>query len=267
MMAPGLPTSLEYGRMYNTNSTGGGYVPYSQMMGQSYGGGGNSYAAGMPSGVSALSGYGQQLGNFATNVMNQNSGAFVPNQNAIDTGAQVQSSVGSNPEWANTIMTAAMDPEQELFNEQMGLLTDQTRAGQAARGIAMSPYGAGVEAYEQGRFRNDWQDRQLGRMATGAGAVQGLQGQYATSMGTGAGLNMAGVAAPLQNLNTAMQGAGVAGGVMQNAARDQLDYQNFLLALGQTGQGPFAKPWYQNVGQPTQAGNAQLRSGQRVYGV
>lgn len=83
-----------------------------------------------------------------------------------------------NLPYASQALTNAFDPQQALYKQNLADLTDATRAGEAVRGISMSPYGAGVEANAIGRFQNDWQDRQVQRQMTGAQTATALQGQY-----------------------------------------------------------------------------------------
>jgi hypothetical protein len=69
---------------------------------------------------------------------------------------------------------------------------DQQRAGQAARGISMSPYGAGLEGDATRNFNIDWQNQQLKRATDAAGAMEGLGntagtlGSTAFNLGSGA---------------------------------------------------------------------------------
>lgn len=83
---------------------------------------------------------------------------------------------------AGNVLNTAFDPQEALYNRTQQRLTDQIRAGQSARGIAMSDSGAMDEAGALGNFNIDWQNAQLGRQATGIQAA----GQ-ATSAGATAG--------------------------------------------------------------------------------
>lgn len=72
------------------------------------------------------------------------------------------------------IMNTAFDPQHGLYDRTFQQSIEQQRAGQAARGILTSPYGAGLENDAIRNFNLDWQDRSLGRMATGSTAAGGL---------------------------------------------------------------------------------------------
>jgi len=74
-----------------------------------------------------------------------------------------------------------MDPQGELRAREEQRLRDAARVNAAARGITMSPYGAGVENQAMANFGIDWQNTQLSRQA------QGMQG-LAMGAGVGQGL-------------------------------------------------------------------------------
>jgi hypothetical protein len=89
---------------------------------------------------------------------------------------------------AQQIMTTAFDPQSALYNRTLQQLTDQTRAGLEARGVDMTPYGAGVEGQTLNNFNIDWQNNLLNRMATGAGAAGGLLNNAGRNIVAGSGL-------------------------------------------------------------------------------
>ncbi len=77
------------------------------------------------------------------------------------------------------IANTAFDPQNDLYARTLGQVTDQTRAGQAARGIATTPYGAGLEDQATRNFNIDWQNNQLQRQIAGGQATGSLVGQGA----------------------------------------------------------------------------------------
>jgi hypothetical protein len=115
--------------------------------------------------------------------------------------------------YASQIMNTGFDPQQALYNRTAQQVQDQTRAGEAARGIATSPYGAGLENQAMSNFNIDWQNQQLGRQATAAGAAGGLTQQGAGVAGAGAGL-MSG--APQNLYQSTMLPYGTWSGIGQN---------------------------------------------------
>ncbi|MCK5603821.1 hypothetical protein KAR91_18175 [Candidatus Pacearchaeota archaeon] len=78
---------------------------------------------------------------------------------------------GAMRDAAGNILNTAFDPRQEVYDRSAQQLQDQVRVGQAARGTAMSPYGAGIENQAMSDFNIDWQNQQLQRQAVGAGAA------------------------------------------------------------------------------------------------
>jgi len=56
--------------------------------------------------------------------------------------------------FAQQTLQTGFDPQQALYSQMFQQNTDQTRAAEAARGIAMSPYGAGVENQSNLNFNN-----------------------------------------------------------------------------------------------------------------
>ncbi len=75
------------------------------------------------------------------------------------------------------------DPQGALYDRTLHQVQEQQRAGQAARGIGMSPYGAGLEGDATRNFNIDWQNQQLKR-ATDAGAAMSGLGQAAAGLGS-----------------------------------------------------------------------------------
>ena len=160
-------------------------------------------------GIGALPGYntaGQALpyaqNTFQNLYNNPYAGQF---QQGADTAAGVGWSVGGQQvgggvnlmqagqqtlPYSQAILQTGFDPQQALYAKLFQQNTDQTRAGQAARGIATTPYGAGLENQANQNFNLAWQNNQLGRQNT---ALQGA----------GYGLNSAGNAINLgQNVST-----------------------------------------------------------------
>lgn len=165
--------------------------------------------------------------------------------NAFNSGNTLTSAGGSLLPYASSVLQQGFDPQSELYNRTLQQMTDQTRAGEAARGISTTPYGAGVENQALGNFNIDWQNNQLNRMntaATGAGnligqggrAIIGGQGLAATAPGA----YMTGASYPYNAYNTigTSQFAGLEsllgiGSSAQSLA--QTPIQDYLSFLGQ----------------------------------
>lgn len=101
--------------------------------------------------------------------------------------------------YAQSILQTGFDPQRALYDRTLGQVTDQTRAGLAARGINMSPYGAGVENKSLSDFNIDWQNQQLNRQNT---AAQGA-GYLANSGGNAINLGQNVSSLGLQTLTNA----------------------------------------------------------------
>lgn len=106
---------------------------------------------------------------------------------------------------ANQVMNTAMDPQGALYNRTAQQLQDQIRVGEAARGITMSPYGAGIENQGMSNFNIDWQNAQLGRQTQGLTAA-GTANTQASNLGqVGVGQYQAAGAIPAETFNTGQQ--------------------------------------------------------------
>lgn len=97
----------------------------------------------------------------------------------------------TNPMWQNAegmTLNTAFDPQQSLYDRTLQQTQEQTRAGLEARGMDMTPYGAGVEGDQLRNFNIDWQNTQLQRQGQGAQNAAALA-QTASGLGsTGAGI-------------------------------------------------------------------------------
>lgn len=102
---------------------------------------------------------------------------------------------------AQQILQTGFDPQSALYARTQQQLQDQVRAGEAARGVATSPYGAGLENQAMSNFNIDWQNAQLGRQATAGQAASALTGAGGTAIDQGQQLA---AAAPGQFLQSAM---------------------------------------------------------------
>jgi hypothetical protein len=78
-----------------------------------------------------------------------------------------------------SIYGAAMDPQLQLYNRTLGQVTDQARANASAAGLGTTPLGASATDWATNNFNIDWQNAQLQRMISGAGAASQLQGAAA----------------------------------------------------------------------------------------
>ena len=186
-----------------------GSLPYAQNIFQ--GTYNNPFAGGAQSGAGVTSGLGE----------NAALGAYGAGANLTGAGMNMLP-------YASSIMNTAFDPEQTLYNRTLQQTTDQTRAGLEARGMDSTPYGAGIEGQALSNFNIDWQNQQLQRQATGAGAAGGLYGQAGQGINTGTGIMNA---APGQYLTSAAYPYSTSMGILGN---QQTGLTN-MLGAGQAG--------------------------------
>jgi len=90
--------------------------------------------------------------------------------------------------YAAQVAQMGFDPQNQFYDRALHNMTEQTRAGLAARGIGMTPYGAGVENKALSDFNIDWQNTALARAAQGAGAAGGLTGAAGNAITSGQAL-------------------------------------------------------------------------------
>lgn len=151
--------------------------------------------------------------------------------------------------WAGSILNQGFDPQNALRDRTQHQLQEQTRAGQAARGLGNSPFGAGLENKAMSDFNIDWQNNLLNRMTTGAQGAGLLLDQAgrditggASLMGQAPGMMSQSSMLPYQAFNTIGQtGLGALGQAgqygMAATQQPQQQLQDFyqLLGLGNTG--------------------------------
>ncbi len=176
--------------------------------------------------------------------------------------------------YAQSILQTGFDPQSALYDRTFHQQLDQQRAGQAARGIATTPYGAGLENQANSNFDIDWQNAQLGRQNSALqGAGYGLNsGANAINLGQNVstlGLNTLGQAAALPYSTANTIGGNQFGALNQYgqfgqgaSSIPQTSIQDYLQYLGIGNQaGGVANQGYANQ---TTAQNQQFNQGQTL---
>lgn len=174
----------------------------------------------------------------------------------------IQQSQGNLYGAGNQVLQNSQDPQNALYNRTQQQLTDQTRAGEYARGIQSSPYGAAVEANANSNFNIDWQNQQLARQSQGLQAAQGAYGS-AQGMGNSYTQNQAGLQAGQIGTYAGATGAATDqyNSALQAQQQSQMGYAN---AVGQQYAG--ASQLGSAAGsQIYQGGQAQYLPTQQVY--
>lgn len=201
------------------------------------------------SGISGLGQYntaGQstgQYGQITQNLVNnpyaqgyqQSANAIAPY--ATGAGANLLTAGQSMLPYAQQTLQTGFDPQNALYAQQFQQNTDQMRAAQAARGIATTPYGAGVENQGNINFNNQWQNQQLQRQATAAGTANALTSGAGTATTTGLNTLQQGAQLPYATANTiggnqqtALNAYGQYGSTATSTAQQQI--ADFLQYLG-----------------------------------
>ena len=125
--------------------------------------------------------------------------------NAYNAGGGLMGAANSLTPDVSALISMGFDPQQALYNRTQQQVQDQTRAGLEARGVDMTPYGAGVEGQTMSNFNIDWQNNLLNRASQGAGAAGNLLGQIGQGQNQGFGLQTGGAGAFLQGAGTPYQ--------------------------------------------------------------
>jgi hypothetical protein len=159
--------------------------------------------------------------------------------------------------YAGAIMNTGFDPQNALYARTAQQVQDQIRAGEAARGIAMTPYGAGLENQGMSNFNIDWQNNLLNRQAQAAQAAGGLFGASGNLAGQGIGME---TGAPNTLYSTAMLPYATYTGMGQNQYQALMN----LMGYGAAGQNLANVPvqdWLNTM----QAGTAQQNAATNLY--
>ncbi len=128
--------------------------------------------------------------------------------------------------YVTQMFNMGFDPQNEYYGRAAHNVEQQARASQGARGLQMTPYGAGLEDSAMGNFNLDWENQRLGRASQGLQAGGNLMGQI--NQGVQGGQNMAQSAGTWQsNIAQMLSQLGLAGQQQpQMAIQDWLNYTN-----------------------------------------
>lgn len=198
---PPAPTTYQYGHMGGADT--GAFGGINQMNNaQNYGG--------------------QLFGNYGMGLGGMLQATDYSAQNTVNQGNYMAGQGMNMFGQGNQLFNLGMDQQHALYNQSFQQNVDQTRAAEAARGVAMTPYGAGLESQSNQQFNNLWQNQQAMRAAQLAQAAQGMYGQGMATMGAGAGLAANAPTMQIQNL------LGLQHGGMNAYALPQQNIQNYL---------------------------------------
>lgn len=136
---------------------------------------------------------------------------------------------------------AGLDPQNALRDRMQQQVVDSSRAGQSARGLAMGPYGAGIENKAVGDFNIDWQNQQLSRQLAG---LQGMGQAFS-------GANQSNAAGSM-GLQDAMGYQGMVPGLTMAAAQAPIAGQQAAYSMPMDWASMFTQAQNQNVLGPNQ---------------
>ncbi len=171
----------------------------------------------------------------------QGANALNAGGNFLNTATGLQGQVSP---FINQTLQTGFDPQQKLFDQLFNQQQQQGLAGQAAAGVANTPYGAGLSQQGNQNFDIAWQNAQLARQGQAAQNAATLEGIPGIAANTAEGLLGSG-----SNL-----GLGAAG-FLNNVNQQQI--QDYLSYLGMN---------TQNSAQLMQALNNSFGQGTNLYG-
>jgi hypothetical protein len=126
--------------------------------------------------------------------------------------------------YVNQSLTTGYDPQNALFQQQSQLLQDQTRAAEAAQGVAGTPYGASVEGQTMGNFDLQWLNQEQARQQAAAQTASTLLQGEGSGLTAGQNLAAAGPETQSQLLQNAQQGIQSGMAPTQTVLSDLLSY-------------------------------------------
>lgn len=135
-----------------------------------------------------------------------------------------------------SLMNMGFDPQNALYNYSQNQNQQQNLAALSNSGVAGTPYGQGVNAMANNQFNMNWENQQLGRASTAAGAAGSLLNNAGSNIGAGTSMMQQGAATPYNAYmgvnNNALSGLTGAGQYGQTAAaipQQQIsDYLQYL---------------------------------------
>ena len=155
-----------------------------------------------------------------------NAGAI--GQAGIAGGANIYGAAQSTLPYAQQALQTAYDPQNALYAQQYQANNDAVNASLASRGLATTPYGAGVQSTSDQQFNTNWLQTQLQRQATGAQTAGSILNTAGTGTNTGLNTMTAGASLPYSTANTISQNGlnayGQLGGIQNPQIADYLQY-------------------------------------------
>ena len=126
--------------------------------------------------------------------LNTNPSASYNSGASTTAGSALTGSVPQLTGYAGQALTNAFDPQNALYNQTFAQNHQQGDVTNAQNGVAMTPYGAGLQQQNDQNFDIAWQKQQLQNQNTGANTASALlgAGSNAATQGTAVGQSVPG---------------------------------------------------------------------------
>ena len=143
-----------------------------------------------------------------------------------------------NAPYAQQALQTGFDPQNALYARTAQQTQDQTRAAEAAAGVAATPYGAGIESQNMANFNLDWINQEQARQQAGASTADQLMSTMGQEVAGGQQLAQAGPSFQTSMLSSLLGNTTTALNPQQVALSDYLSYmgQNQTAQLQASGQ-------------------------------
>lgn len=153
-------------------------------------------------------------------------GTNYSNQQGVDSGNAITQNTQSQGlgGLASSALATGFNQNNALYNQELGQINDQTNSGLAARGLAMSPYAAGVQGQTDTNFNNTWNNQLLQNESTAAGTASTLDNTYNSGMSTGAQVSQGAADNSLSSLSSLLSSGNLSSSQLQSAIGDYLSY-------------------------------------------
>ena len=145
-------------------------------------------------------------------------------QTGVNAGQNEINATAGLPQAAAGALQAGSNANSGLYSQELQQMQDQTNAALAQRGIADTPYGAGVESQADQSFNNQWNTQQVGLQNTAANTASTLLGQYNQGQSGGAQTAQNAANNPLGALQSMITSGNLSTGQLQQAIGDYLAY-------------------------------------------
>ena len=153
-------------------------------------------------------------------------GSNYTTQQGVNAGNYITgSTAGLNlPGAAAGALQAGSNANSGLYNQELQQTNDQLNSALSQRGIASTPYGAGVQALGDQTFNNNWNTQQVGLQNTAANTASTLLGANNNGVAQGQSVAQGAANNPLSALASLLGSGNASTADIQSAVTDFLGY-------------------------------------------